>query len=65
MTTYSSMLAWEIPWREESGGLQTIGLQRVRHNLVTKQQLYIHTHTITRAIDSGPPLCHVGTSTIF
>ena len=27
-----SILAWEIPWTEEPGGLQSIGLQRVRHN---------------------------------
>ena len=29
MTTHSSILAWEIPWTEEPGGLQSIGLQRV------------------------------------
>ena len=34
----SSLLAWEIPWTEESGGLQPMGLQKVRHNLVTEQQ---------------------------
>ena len=34
----SSILAWEIPWTEESGGLQSMGLQRVEHNLATKQQ---------------------------
>ena len=28
MATYSSILAWEIPWTEESGGLQSMGLQR-------------------------------------
>ena len=32
MATYSSILAWRIPWIEESGGLQSIGLQRVRHD---------------------------------
>ena len=31
-TIHSSMLAWRIPWMEEPGGLQSIGLQRVRHN---------------------------------
>ena len=36
MTTHSSILAWKIPWIE-SGGLQFMGLQRVRHNLATKQ----------------------------
>ena len=30
--TNSSMLAWRIPWTEELGGLQSIGLQRVRHD---------------------------------
>ena len=29
MTTYSSILAWEIPWTEKPGGLQSMGLQRV------------------------------------
>ena len=38
MATHSSILAWEIPWTEELGGLQSMGLQRVGHDLVTKQQ---------------------------
>ena len=38
MSTYSSMLAWRIPWTEEPGVLPSTGLQRVRHNLVTNQQ---------------------------
>ena len=32
MAIHSSVLAWRIPWTEEPGGLQSIGLQRVRHN---------------------------------
>ena len=36
MATYSSILAWEISWIEESGGLQSMGSQRVGHNLTTK-----------------------------
>ena len=32
MATDSRILAWEIPWTEESGGLQSLELQRVRHN---------------------------------
>ena len=32
MVTHSSILAWEIPWTEEPGGLQSMGSQRVRHN---------------------------------
>ena len=35
MATPSSILAWEIPWTEESGGLYSTGLQRVGHNLAT------------------------------
>ena len=38
MATHSSILAWEIPWTEEPGGLESMGSQRVRHDLVTKQQ---------------------------
>ena len=32
MATYSNILAWRIPWTEESGRLQTMGLQRVGHS---------------------------------
>ena len=32
MATHSSTLAWKIPWTEEPGGLQSMGLQRVRHD---------------------------------
>ena len=38
MATHSSILAWEILWTEEPGGLQSIGSQRVRHDLTE------HTH---------------------
>ena len=38
IATHSSTLAWEILWTDEPGGLQTMGSQRVRHNLATKQQ---------------------------
>ena len=38
MATHSSILAWEIPWTEEPGGLQSVGSQRVRHDLEAKQQ---------------------------
>ena len=31
MATYSSILPWRIPWTEETGGLQSMGLQRVGH----------------------------------
>ena len=35
MATHSSILVWRIPWTEEPGGLQSIGLQKVRHDLAT------------------------------
>ena len=38
MATRSSILAWENPRAEEPGGLQPTGLQRVRYDLLTKQQ---------------------------
>ena len=40
MATQSSILAWEIPWTEEPGKIQSMLSQRVGHDLVTK-----HTHT--------------------
>ena len=35
METHSSTLAWKIPWMEELGRLQSMGLQRVRHKGAT------------------------------
>ena len=32
MATHSRILAWKIPWTEEPGGLESMGLQRVKHN---------------------------------
>ena len=32
MAKHSNILAWRIPWTEEPGGLQSLGLQRVRNN---------------------------------
>ena len=40
MAIYSSILAWEIPWIEEPGGQQSLGSQRVGHDLATTQQAY-------------------------
>ena len=40
MATHSSILAWEIPWTKEPGGLQSMGLQRT-----TEQLIHTHTHT--------------------
>ena len=40
VVTHSSILAWEIPWKEKLGGLSPWGHKRVRHDLVTKQHIY-------------------------
>ena len=40
IATHSSIVAWEMLWTEEPGGLQSIGYKRVRHDLATKQQLH-------------------------
>ena len=39
MATHSSILAWEIPWTEEPGGLQSMGSQRVGQDWATTLQL--------------------------
>ena len=48
MAAHPSILAWEIPWTEETSGQQSVGLQRVGHNLGAKQQqtslLFSDTH---------------------
>ena len=36
MATYTGILAWEIAWTEEPGGLQSMGLKRVGYDLVTE-----------------------------
>ena len=41
MKTRSSILAWEISWTEESGGLQPVGSQRVRHNLAAEHTMSV------------------------
>ena len=41
MATHSSILSWRFPWTEEPGGLPFMGLQRVRHDLVTKHAVKI------------------------
>ena len=51
MAAHSSILAWKIPWTEETGGLWSLGSQK-SHNLASKQQqqiinmfyLFLHTH---------------------
>ena len=62
MIMHSSILAWEIAWREKTSGLQSMWSQRVGHDLETKQQQQehsqlryykIHTHAISYLIFSN------------
>ena len=45
MATQSSMLAGKIPWTERPGRLQSLGLQRVVHDLATEECTHTYTHT--------------------
>ena len=40
MAPHSCTLAWKIPWMKEPGRLQSMGLQRVRHDLATSLSLF-------------------------
>ena len=51
MATHSSILAWEVPWTEEPDGLQSVGSQRVRLDLATRQQQQF----LGRIISTRPP----------
>ena len=44
MAPHSSTLAWKIPWTEEPGRLQSVGLLRVRHDQVTSLSLFTFMH---------------------
>ena len=64
MESHSSILAWEIPWTKEPGGLRSMGLQRVGHDRVTEHahaHTHVHTHTMylfahRRKIQEMPPM---------
>ena len=51
MAPYSSILAWRIPWTEESGGLQSMGSQRVGH-----ERLHFHFSLSCIGEGNGNPL---------
>ena len=44
METYSSILAWRIPWTEEPSGLQSMRSQRIGHDWATNRHTHTHTH---------------------
>ena len=47
MATHSSIFAWKIPWTDEPGGLQSMGLQRVRH-LLNDFTFTLHFHALEK-----------------
>ena len=51
--THSSTLAWEIPWTEEPGGLQSMGLQRVGHDLATSLSFFSFFKVISEGYSLG------------
>ena len=64
MATHPSILAWEIPWAEEPGGLQSMGSQRVRHDLAAKhQQPFLVTAVFCLAV--GPHILQYGVKVVF
>ena len=50
MATHSSILAWKIPWMEEPGGLQSMGLQRVGQDWVTSLSLFFLFHSSVNSL---------------
>ena len=53
MATHSSTLAWKIPWMEEPGGLQSMGLLRVGHNWATSLSVFtFHFHVLEKEMAS-------------
>ena len=64
MATHSSVLAWRVPGTGEPGMLQSMGLQRVRHDLnndtstqIHSTHTHTHTHTHTQAHQGHPGVC--------
>ena len=67
MATHSSILAWEIPWPEEPGGLQSTGSHRVRRDWAAtqQQQLECSAVLVLGVWQSGPPVTHTYTPSLF
>ena len=55
MTTYSSILAWRVPWVEEPGRLWSVGSQRVRHD----KRLHLRSHTFIFLKKNAISLNHI------
>ena len=59
MATHSSILAWRVPWTEEPGGLQSIGLQRLRHDWSNLARM--HTRTANLCLIFWETVKHLST----
>ena len=55
VATHFSILAWKIPWTEEPGGLQFMGLQKVRQDRATKQSTAHSAHKLNKQGDNIQP----------
>ena len=53
MAAQASILAWEIPWTEKPGGLQSTGSKRVQHDLATELQQNHQPHVAQSALKCG------------
>ena len=54
MATNSSIIAWEIPWMEKPGGLQSMGSQRSQTRLSDETTTNYHYHPVTGFINPAP-----------
>ena len=54
MAIHSSILAWRIPWREEPGRLQSMGLQRVSHDWETEHIISIRAYQVALVVKNPP-----------
>ena len=54
MATYSSVLAWKIPWTEEPAGPQSMGSHRAGHDLSELAQAMLLTGLICKQVQSTP-----------
>ena len=55
LTTHSSIPAWKSPWAEGPGGLQSMGLQRVRQDRATKQSAAHSAYKLNKQGDNMQP----------
>ena len=63
MATHSSIIAWEIPWTEEPGGIQPMGSQRATNTLSHFKRVFLkglNTFHLPDHVNGLVKLCHTG-----